>query len=80
MNTDLQISRKFWAGGQTFTMYCTIFNLFNRRNIDHIYDAAWFEQDHDGDGSPDHDPTGPYGNPGAWSPARQVLLGLKLEW
>ena len=83
MNTDLRISREFWLGGRrgpSITIHCDIFNLFNRRNIDRIYNVAWYDADMDGDGEPDHDPTGPLANPAAWSPARHIMFGAGIEW
>lgn len=80
MNTNLTASREFRAGDLGLRAYCTIFNLFNRRNIDRIYSAEWYDADMNGDGSPDHDPTGPLGNQAAWSPARHFLFGLEFTW
>jgi outer membrane receptor protein involved in Fe transport len=80
MESNLQLSRTFWAWGLTGTLKLTVFNLFNRMNVERIFDSAWYMSDNDGDGSPDVDPEGPYGNPGAWSPARHFLLGLEVDW
>lgn len=80
MTTNLTVNRDFWIGDLTFSAYTTIYNLFNRRNIDRIYDVAWYDADQDGDGEPDHDPTGSTGNPAAWSPSRHFLFGLRFNW
>jgi len=80
MTTNLTLSREFWIGDMTLSAYTTIYNLFNRRNIDRIYNVSWYDADQDGDGEPDHNPTGPLGNPAAWSPARHFLFGLRINW
>lgn len=77
MKTDLRVEKRFWTGLGTVSFYTDIYNLFNRMNIDHIYDVMWYEQDLDGDGSPEYDPSGSYGNPIAWSPKRHFQFGLR---
>lgn len=81
MNTNLRVNKKFWIDDMlTLDLFCSIYNLFNERNIYAIMSAAWYDADMDGDGEPDHDPTGYFDDPGAWSPARHILFGLLLTW
>lgn len=80
MKTDIRIEKKFWTGFGTISLYTDVYNLFNRRNIERIYDVMWYEADLNGDGTPDCDPSGPYGNPAAWSPQRHFLFGIRYEF
>jgi len=80
MNTDLRVEKRFWLGEGTFNIFMDVFNLFNRRNVDHIYDVAWYEADQDGDGEPDRIAGGPADNPNAYSPARHFFLGADIRW
>lgn len=79
MNTDLRLEKQFWIGFGSISIYTDVYNLFNRRNVERIYDVQWYEDDLNGDGSPDFDPSGPYGNPLAWSPARHFLFGIRFQ-
>lgn len=79
MNTDIRLEKKFWIGFSTISIYTDVYNLFNRRNVEQIYDVPWYEEDMNGDGASDHDPSGPYGNPAAWSSRRHMLFGIRLE-
>ena len=72
MRTDLRLSRKVWLGQITLRGEFTIFNLFNRKNIERIYDTGLYEES--------GYPGGDMNNPAAWSPARHILFGLSLEW
>jgi len=78
--TTLKVNKTFWIGSVILDAYCQIDNLFNRRNIDTIDDVAWYDADQDGDGEPDHDPTGAMGNPYVYSAPRQIRFGLGFEW
>ncbi len=80
MNTNLTVDRGFDFAGIGLDFYCSVYNLFNRRNIERIYNVAWYDADMDGDGEPDHNPTGSMNNMAAWSPARHFLFGLKISW
>ncbi len=80
MKTDVRVEKTFWTDLGTWSLYADVYNLFNRRNIEHIYDVTWYEDDLNGDGAPDYDPSGPFGNPIAWSPERHFLFGLKLHF
>lgn len=72
MQTDLTLTRGFSVAGKELRLAFAVFNVFNRRNIIHIYDTLLF---HTSD-----DPTGEMGNPRAWSPARHFLLSAFLSW
>ena len=80
INTDLRVEKRFWLGGSTFNIYMDVYNLFNRRNLDHIYNVAWYDADQDGDGEPDHIAGGIAGNPNAYSPARHFFFGADIRW
>jgi len=80
MNTDLRVEKRFWAGGLTFNVYMDVYNLFNRTNLDHIYNVDWYDADQDGDGKPDHIAGGPARNPNAYSPARHFFFGADIRW
>ncbi|HOP27545.1 MAG TPA: TonB-dependent receptor [Candidatus Sabulitectum sp.] len=72
MQTDLSVSRGFDLAGSELKVMFGVFNLFNRRNIIHIYDTSLFHSS--------GDPTGEMGNPRAWSPARHYLLSAVFSW
>jgi outer membrane receptor protein involved in Fe transport len=78
--TTMKINKTFWIGAVMLDAYCQIDNLFDRRNIDTIADFAWYDADQDGDGQPDHDPTGSQDNPYVYSAPRQIRFGLGFEW
>lgn len=80
MTTTLKVNKTFWIGGVTLDAYCQVNNLFNRHNIDTIADIAWYDADQDGDGEPDHDPTGDQDNPYVFSRPRMIRFGLGVEW
>lgn len=80
LDTDVKINRTVWAGPLTLDVYCWIINVFNRRNITTIADIAWYDADQDGDGRPDHDPTGAQNNPYVYSRPRMIRFGFGLEW
>jgi outer membrane receptor protein involved in Fe transport len=72
MQTDLGFSRGFDLAGRDFKLMFGIFNIFNRKNIIHIYDTQLFHVS--------GDPTGDTENPRAWSPARHFLLSAVFSW
>ena len=72
MQTDMTISKAIDMGIGKISLMTGIFNLFNRRNITHIYDTGLFHSS--------GDPTGEMGNPRAWSPARHFLFSAVLSW
>lgn len=72
MQTDLSVSRGLSVADSDLKLMFSIFNLFNRKNIVHLYDTALFHST--------GDPTGEMENPRAWSPARHFLLSAVLEW
>jgi len=80
MSTDLKVDRTIWAGPVTLDVYCWVLNLFNRKNINTISSASWYDADQDGDGRPDHDPKGSTGNPYVYSSPRTIRFGINLEW
>ena len=80
MNTDLRVNKRFWTGPISLDFFCEVRNLFDRRNIDTIIDIAWYDADQDGDGEPDHDPTGSQDNQTAYGTHRQIRFGLGIEW
>lgn len=80
MNTTLKVNKTFWIGSVTLDAYCQVNNLFNRQNVNTIADPAWYDADQDGDGEPDHDPTGAQSNPYVFSRPRMIRFGLGFEW
>ena len=80
MMTTLKVNKTFWIGDVILDAYCQVNNLFNRHNIDTIADPAWYDADMDGDGQPDHDPTGQMDNPYVFSRPRMIRFGLGVEW
>ncbi len=72
MQTDLSLSRSFDMGERSISFMMSANNLFNRRNIIHIYDNTLFHST--------GDPTGISGNPRSWSPARHFLLSAVFSW
>lgn len=80
MMTTLKVNKTFWAGPMILDAYCQVNNLFGRQNIDNIISEAWYDADQDGDGEPDHDPTGEQSNPYVFSRPRMIRFGLSFEW
>lgn len=72
MQTDITVSRGFSLGYGNLEFLVSIYNVFNRMNVLHIYDTALFHSS--------GDPAGEEGNPRAWSPARQFLFSAVLSW
>jgi len=54
--------------------------LFNHVNINGIADVSYYDQDQDGDGRPDRDPTGPYNDPSVYSEQTTLRLGIQLDF
>lgn len=80
MMTTLKVNKMFWLNSVSFNVWCQVNNLFNRHNINTIADIGWYDADMDGDGEPDHDPTGPMDNPYVYSMPRMIIFGLGFEW
>ena len=72
MQTDLSLSKRFGAGPADVEVGATVHNLFNRRNLDKIFDPGYYLST----GSPG----GEIGNPGAWSAARHMYFRLSVYW
>ena len=72
MQTDLGLARKIWAGPVTMELGITVYNLFDRKNLDKIYDVEWYNET--------GEPGGVAANPGAWSPARHAVLRMGISW
>ena len=70
MQTDAKLSRRFWVSSLEFRASITVYNLFNRNNIDRIFDSAYYQST--------GEPGSEMGNPGAYSPARHFLVSLDL--
>ncbi len=72
MQTDVTVSRMFRIGPTELNLLLGIFNIFNRKNVVHIYDTSFFHAT--------RDPGGAAGNPRAWSPARHFILSAGISW
>ncbi|MCK4807767.1 MAG: hypothetical protein KAT09_08975, partial [Candidatus Aegiribacteria sp.] len=72
MQTDLTLSRMFRIGPTELDLVLGVFNLFNRKNVVHIYDTFLFHTT--------GDPSGATGNPRVWSPARHFILSAGISW
>ncbi|HQE57344.1 MAG TPA: TonB-dependent receptor [Candidatus Fermentibacter daniensis] len=72
MQVDLSVSRRFWLGGVTAEAAITVFNLFDRRNLNTIFDTGYYLKN--------GEPGGTMENPGAWSPARHVFAKVGFSW
>lgn len=72
MQTDMGVSRGFLLGPVELRAGITVFNLFNRRNVDKIFDSGHYLSA--------GEPGGAMANPGAWSPARHFCLRMGLSW
>ncbi len=78
--TNLAFQKGFEFRGITPYLQLQVYNLFNRKNLMYIADTEIYESDFDGDGEPDYDPTGAYGNPGVWGPRRTVQAAIGFEF
>ncbi len=72
MQTDVTVSRMIPLGPLELDIVLGVFNLFNRKNVVHIYDSTLFHTE--------GDPGGTMGNPRAWSPARHIMLSAGVSW
>ncbi|MCD4702537.1 MAG: TonB-dependent receptor, partial [Candidatus Aegiribacteria sp.] len=72
MQTDVTLSRMFHIGPTELNLVLGVFNIFNRKNVVHIYDTSLFHTT--------ADPGGSGGNPRAWSPARHFILSAGISW
>lgn len=72
MQTDATLSRTIPIGPIELDLVLGVFNLFNRKNVIHIYDTNLFRTS--------GDPGGSAGNPRAWSPARHFMLSAGISW
>ena len=72
MQTDVTVSRMFRIGPTELNLVLGVFNLFNRKNVVHIYDTSFFHTT--------GNPGGAAGNPRAWSPARHFILAAGISW
>lgn len=72
MSTDLSLSKEVPLGAPVLKLNVTVFNLFNRRNIERIYDPLIYADT--------GEPGGAMGNPAAYSSARHSFFGLGVEW
>ncbi|MCK5063964.1 MAG: TonB-dependent receptor [Candidatus Fermentibacteraceae bacterium] len=72
MQTDVTLSRMFRIGPTELNLLLGVYNLFNRKNVVHIYDTSLFRSI--------GDPGGSMGNPRAWSPARHFILSAGISW
>ncbi len=79
MSTTLKVNKTFWISSITLNAWCRIDNLFGRQNINSLT-PYWYDADQDGNGEPDHDPTGSMGNPYVFSRPRIIKFGLGFEW
>ncbi len=70
MQSDARLSRRFWVKALEFRASITIYNLFNRTNLDRIFDNAYYQST--------GEPGGITRNPGAYSPARHFMLSLNM--
>lgn len=72
MQTDLGAAKRIRALGAEFRAGLTIYNLFDRRNVDKIFDTGYYLET--------GDPGGIMGNPGAWSAARHIYFNAGISW
>lgn len=72
METNIGLTRRFWPGFSELELGLTIYNLFNRRNLNRIFDTGYYMET--------NEPGGISGNPGAWSPARHIMLRLGVSF
>ena len=72
MQTDLGLSRRLWLGPVELEAKMTVYNLFDRRNTERIFDPRLYMTS--------GDPGGELSNPAAYSPARHFLFTLGLEY
>ncbi len=72
MQTDVVLSRMFSIGSAEVNLVLGVFNIFNKRNVIHIYDTSLLHTT--------GDPGGSAGNTRAWSPARHFVLSAGISW
>jgi len=72
MNTDLLMVKKIRAAGLEIDLRFSVFNLFNRANIERIYDPDIYAET--------GIPGGAAGNPAAFSPSRHLFFSLGVAW
>lgn len=72
MSTDLMLTRSIPLGEVMLECRMTVFNLFDRLNVERIYDPFIYETT--------GEPGGLSQNPAAWSSARHIYAGVGVEW
>jgi len=81
IRAELFLSRGFSVSGTAMEVWVRIENLFNRRNVMDIQDAAWYLAEESADnGDVEYYPMGPLNNPFAYCRPRSVIAGLSLNW
>ncbi len=72
-NADLRFFKNFsmMQDKLAFQIFLDIYNVFNYRNLESIYDENWYDQF--------RDPEGEVKTPDAWSPRRQTRFGFYLK-
>lgn len=55
-------------------------DLFDHVNIVDIKEVSYYDQDQDGDGKPDRDPTGRYNDPSAYSEGSTYRVGVQFDF
>lgn len=72
MQTDLGFSRRFRTALGELQAELTVFNLFDRKNIERVFDPGIY--------AAGGDPGGTMSNPAAFSSARHVFMSLGVRW
>lgn len=72
MSTDLTITRDIPLSKLVLNLDLTVFNLFNRKNIEYIFDPLIYETTDEPGGSTD--------NPAAYASARHMFFSIGVEW
>ncbi len=90
-NADMKISKSIKFGSKKrYKLYCTINNLFNKRNVNYVYPKTGKPDD---DGADITSANSDYvfaetaylhslsvKNPGNWSTPRTIILGMSFSW
>lgn len=72
MQTDMGIGRRIWLGRTELDIALNVYNLFDRRNLNKIYDVGHYIET--------GEPGGVGANPGAWSSSRHAFLKVGFSW
>ncbi len=72
IQADLSLGRTVWLGATRLEAVLTVYNIFDRKNLDRIFDEGHYLET--------GEPGGVSENPGAWAPSRHIFGRVGFSW